>query len=223
MAGFDAEMAHRLAIQLGVRLEFVPVTRDSRTRDLNTGVCDIVMAGVRMAPSRAEVLAFSVPYAEETPAFLVEDRRRGEFADMERLRGRGVRIGIMAVPEWVGALRRTLPEAEIVPLTSISQFLDRRPDSLDAMLTTWERASFWSLLHPELAAVLPRPRPGHLVLAYALPMGEPDLMGVVNTWIESSRAAGQFESARNYWILGQALQETKPRWSIARDVLGWGR
>jgi hypothetical protein len=37
------------------------------------------------------------------------------------------------------------------------------------------------------------------------------------------RASGRLESARTHWILGEATRVKRPRWSVARDLLGWWR
>ena len=107
-----------------------------------------------------------------------------------------------------------------MPVTSIREFVERRTP-LDAMLTSWERACAWSLLHPEFSPVVPEPRPGLTALAYVLPRDEPELRRVVDTWIGVVRGNPRFASAREYWILGQATRQKKKRWSIGRDVLGW--
>ena len=65
------------------------------------------------------------------------------------------------------------------------------------------------------------PRPGATSLAYVLPRDEPELLRVVDTWIGVARGYERFASARRYWILGQATRQKKPRWSVARNVLGW--
>ena len=222
VVGFDAEMAHSLALQLGVRLEFVLLPRDLDRilEGLDEGVVDIIMSGTRASTRNAARVAYSQPYAEEAVAFLVEDYRREEFATIAGLRGRRLRIGAPPVPEWQEALKRALPEAEVVPVLSIRDFAEKRTP-LDAMLTSWERACAWSLLYPALSPVAPEPRPGRTALAYVLPRDEPELLRVVDTWIGVTRASGRFDSARAYWVLGQAARQKKPRWSVARDVLGW--
>ena len=91
-------------------------------------------------------------------------------------------------------------------MTSVRDYVERKTP-LDAMLTSWERACAWSLLHPELAPVAAEPRPGLVALAYVLPLGEPELLRVVDTWLEVVRGYGRFDSARQYWILGQATRQ----------------
>jgi len=31
------------------------------------------------------------------------------------------------------------------------------------------------------------------------------------------------QRAYDYWVLGRGAEEKGPRWSIMRDLLGWGR
>ena len=72
LVGFDVEMAHLLAQDLGVQLAFVPVMRDRMTEQVNEGYCDIVMSGMVVTPERALEVAFSVPYTDATAAFVVQ-------------------------------------------------------------------------------------------------------------------------------------------------------
>jgi hypothetical protein len=56
-----------------------------------------------------------------------------------------------------------------------------------------------------------------------VPRGEPDLLNMMDTFIDVHRANGWLESARTHWILGEATRVHRPRWSVARDLLGWWR
>jgi Na+/H+-dicarboxylate symporter/ABC-type amino acid transport substrate-binding protein len=218
--GFDAEMAHQLALGLGVRLEHVVAEADRFAEALARGQLDVVMSGFPVSPRVNELVSFSRPYAEEEIAFLVPDHRRDEFSDLERLRARPARLALLGRPEWREAVARALPRATVVAVRSDADFVEDRVEA-DALLTTWERACAWSLLHPRLSPALPRPRIGRLSLAYAVPRGEPDLLNVVDAFIDAQRASGRLETARAYWIHGEATRLRGPRWTVARDVLGW--
>jgi ABC-type amino acid transport substrate-binding protein len=180
----------------------------------------VVMSGLRVSPRAAELAAFSRPYAEESIAFLVPDHRREEFAQIASVRGRSLRIAIVNRPEWIEALSRGIPQAEVAPVATPLDFVEGRVQA-DALLTSWERACAWSLLYPHVSPALPQPGIGHFTLGYAVPRGEPDLLNVVDTFIDVQRAGGRLESARRHWILGEATRVQQPRWSVARDVLGW--
>ena len=70
-------------------------------------------------------------------------------------------------------------------------------------------------------AVVPLPDPIRVPLAFGMPLGEPELAGFVNSWIELKRHDGTFDELYQYWILGKNATPTPPRWSIIRDVLHW--
>jgi len=218
--GYDAEIAHQLALALGVRLEHVMLNREHFAEALASGAIDVVMSGHRVSARAAELQAFSRPYDEEEIAFLTLDHRRTEFEHAEALRGRRLKIAILRRPQWIDALSRALPLAEVVTVSSPLDFAEGRVQA-DAYLTGWARACAMSLLYPELSPAQPTPSLGRFTLAYAVPLGEDDLLNVVNTFVEEERTNGLFESARRHWILGEATRVQQPRWSLARNVLGW--
>ena len=69
VVGHDIEAAHRLAEQLGVKLEFVAIRRmpPIPSTELNEGHIDIVMSGLAATVSRAERMELSVRTAVSTP------------------------------------------------------------------------------------------------------------------------------------------------------------
>jgi ABC-type amino acid transport substrate-binding protein len=221
VVGLEADLAHALAVDLGLRLELVLVGRDAREQAFASGACDV--AAGRIVPNRAMLMQFSHPVTEEAWAFLVPDHERELFTSLDRTRRQeGLRVAVLRVPEWIVRLKAVLPHAEIVPVDSILDFVTAPPGRFDAMYTGYARATAYSLLYPQLAAVVPSPGLGGVPLAITVPAGEEDLLQLVNAWLEQVRASGLLEAKLDYWARGKgARAEEGPRWSIARDVLGW--
>jgi polar amino acid transport system substrate-binding protein len=63
LEGYDIDVAHLLANDLGVKLELVPVTSFDRIPALLTLRADLVIANLGVNPERARSIAFSSPYA----------------------------------------------------------------------------------------------------------------------------------------------------------------
>jgi polar amino acid transport system substrate-binding protein len=61
-AGYDVDIAKLLAKDLGVTLEIVPVTNESRIPALLTGKADIVISVLQITPERAKSVMFTSPY-----------------------------------------------------------------------------------------------------------------------------------------------------------------
>jgi ABC-type amino acid transport substrate-binding protein len=215
-------MAHTLARELGVHLEFVPVTRNRVTAQLNEGYCDIVMSGVFVTPELAQGGVFSTPYMDLTGAFIVKDHRREEFssrAALRRLQAPG--IGLLNVPYYIDTVRPYLPQATLVPLNSITEFFESRGEELDAFLSSAEQGSAWSLLYPAYTVAIPQPDVLKLPVAYLLPRGDWEMVGFINTWIELKKRDRTINALYDYWILGKNAVPQQPRWSVLRNVLHW--
>ncbi len=95
--------------------------------------------------------------------------------------------------------------------------------TMDAFALSAERGSAWTLLHPELSVAVPLPGLVKVPLAYPIARRDDAFATVVNTWIDLKTKDGLVERLYNRWILGRIEGERKPRWSVMRDVLHWGR
>jgi hypothetical protein len=85
-----------------------------------------------------------------------------------------------------------------------------------------EGASAWTLLHPQFTVAVPQPDPVKIPTAFGLPLGARDLAEAVDEWVVFATSEGSVKRAHDYWVLGQGAEDQAPRWSILRDVLGWG-
>jgi ABC-type amino acid transport substrate-binding protein len=153
-------------------------------------------------------------------ALIVADHRRGEFASWDDLRaGRGLRIGVPAMPYYVKKIQEELPSAEIVAVDSASRMFEPDGRPLDAMVLTAERGSAHTLLHPAYSVVVPKPRPLKVPLAYVIAGHDAPLAAVVSTWIDLKRKDGTIDQLFGHWILGRDAEPRRPRWSILDNVL----
>lgn len=63
LQGYDIDMAHLVAKEMGVKLELVPVTSTNRVPFLTTGKVDLVISSLGKNAERAKVIDFSQAYA----------------------------------------------------------------------------------------------------------------------------------------------------------------
>jgi Na+/H+-dicarboxylate symporter/ABC-type amino acid transport substrate-binding protein len=221
LVGLDVEMAHRLAEELRVGVEFVPVDRPRIGGQLSSDYCDIVMSGIVATTDAASRLLLSTSYLDETLAFLVPDHAREAFQSWDRIREMGpIVVGAPDVPYYVDKLKRLAPDARIEVLGSPEDAF-ALGSGLHATMLPAERGSAWTLLHPEFSVVVPEPGLIKVPLAYAIARHDQTFASFVNTWIDLKRKDGTIDRLYRYWILGQNAAPAKPRWSIVRDVLHW--
>ena len=105
LVGFDVARMHRLAIELGVRLEFVPIERRRLDQPngvaelLRWGYCDVIIGGVAVTTARARLMQLSTSYLDETLGFVVPDGDRRRFESWDTMRAAGsLTIALPNVP-----------------------------------------------------------------------------------------------------------------------------
>jgi len=221
LVGYDIDMAHLLARQMGCRLEFVPFEFSTLADQLERGDFDVAMSGIAMLPSRLAQMEFTEPYMDVTAALIVRDHRRKEFTQrVVRRDFRGIRLAAMR-PEDVNRLAAALlPGAEWVRVPSLRHFLESGGKDADGVVFSAEAGSAWSLLYPHFSVVLIRP-------LYRVPVGYPVAQGndkfavFLSRWLETIEAGPLKEQLYDHWILGKDAEVHRPRWSVMRDVLHW--
>ena len=203
LAGFDVEMAHGLACDLDVALEFVPVDPERLAKALDSGYCDVVMAGIEVTVERAERMAFTTPSVNETLAVLVRDHRRSEFDAVDKIEEMdSATFAVRTERYYMERIADYLPKAQLVPLHSFTEFFEAPEGEYDALVTTAETGSAWTLLYPDFSVVVPKGGRIEVPLAYAVSLESPDLLTLLNTWIDLKRRDGSVERAYDYWVRG---------------------
>jgi ABC-type amino acid transport substrate-binding protein len=225
LVGFDVELAQQLAESFGLKAEFVPVKWTRLPAMLENGEID-VMPGMWVRPYWFQSLHLTHPYFTGTVGLVVRDERREDFADVGAIRRqKGLKVGIpLDSTQLAFSMTRYFGGADVqfVRFESAGEFFAGRHPEVDAFLMPAEGAAAVTLLHPEFTVVVPQPDPVKLPYAFGLPMDTEDLSDAVNEWIVFASSEGMITRAYNYWILGQGAERSGHRWSILRDVLGWG-
>jgi ABC-type amino acid transport substrate-binding protein len=224
LVGHDVEMAAQMAQDLGVALELVAVTRRNMEEMLATHQVDLV-SSLPYTPQLVRRLRMSQPYMDGTIGLMVRDSRRDEFKTPAGIRAHErLVIGVLGDRElsedYVRAFLGETPYV-IAVFDTFEQMLDRRRAQPDAVVVLAEAGMAWSLLHPEFSVVIPQGMLIRRPLAYALATDADRLGDFVDEWVTLQQARGNFAQAYDYWVLGEGTESRRPRWSIARDVLGW--
>lgn len=222
LVGYDVDLAHLLASELGIGLDFINIKAMDAGRFLDEGRVDIVVGGIPVTPERALQMRFTEPYMHATLAFVVRDHERKRFATMEQLKGAGaLRIATFDVPYYNNLIHAALPKAELIFIKSPTDFFRAPEGQFDAMLASAEAGSAWTLIFPKFSVVVPKPNIVRGPIAIGTPKNAPELYDYVNTWVSLKREGGVTQVLYDHWILGRGAQPTRPRWSVIRDVLGW--
>ena len=221
LVGFDVEMAHILAQDLEVELEFVPFEFDGLKRMLASGQIDLAMSCVASLPDRYAYASYSRPYLDLALAFIARDHQREIFSDLQALRAwDGLTIALVSSTYYQSRLKQLLPNAGLGYLEAAEDFFNGRGQGADALLLTEEEGAAYAYRYPHYGVVTTEQRVG-IPAAYPVPKGDIEMMEFVSNWIELKKSEGTIEQLYEYWMHGGATEMKTPRWSVIRDVLGW--
>jgi ABC-type amino acid transport substrate-binding protein len=223
LVGFDVELVKLLTRELGVRPEFAEWQPGELLDAIADGRADIGIGGYPLAATLGSQVTFSVPYLDETAAFVVRDHLRGRFETWASIQeATDLSIGIPPLPYYERLLKTRLPG---LPMRPFQVGQDPLADSagFDAVAMPAERGSVLTLLNPRWTVVVPSP--GLIKIPLAFPLGgtDPQWSSFVNTWIDMKRRDGTLDALYDHWILGKDNEKRTPRWSVIRNVLHWGR
>ncbi len=223
LVGFDVEMAHTLAKELGVHLEFIPFQFNTLAQQLREDHFDIAMSGVPMVTTFLKEMNFSDDYMDITFSFVVKDHRRKEFATVEKIqRMERFRVALPGASTYFAdRIKEVVPHAEVVSLNSIREFFESGGEGMDALIIGAEVGAAWTLLYPNFQVVIPEEVYVAFPLGYPIASGQQEWINLLNRWIDLKRKDRTIEWAYDYWILGKGATEKRQRWSIIRDVLHW--
>jgi Na+/H+-dicarboxylate symporter len=224
LVGFDIEMAHLLAKDLQVKLEFILLPDKTKTvQYLNSHVCDIVMSGSVLRPEMAANVAYSESHMDLTIALIVKDHKRDVFKTWENIRAiKDLKIGIPANSQYYLSMAgKALPDANYVQLASPRDFFKDKTEELDALFFVAEAGSAWTLIYPAYSVVVPQPDPVAIPVVYPMARKDQYLVDFINAWLELKKRDGTVDAVFEYWILGKGATRKTQRWSIIRNVLHW--
>jgi Na+/H+-dicarboxylate symporter len=223
LIGFDVDMAHALARDLGVTIEFVRFDRATLAEQLSLDNFDVVMSGLVGTLERAQAMEHTTPYMDVTLALVVPDYRVRRFRNLESLRQQQeLRIGFVDLSRgFVERLQIAIPDAELVELSTSQEYFDEANRELDALLTSAESGSAFTLFYPEFEVVVPTGLEVSLPLFYAIGGQDAEMRGFLEHWVSLRRLDGTMQEYYDHWILGKTALVEQPRWSVIRDVLHW--
>jgi ABC-type amino acid transport substrate-binding protein len=222
LIGLDVEMAHLLARELAVRLEFFPITLDTVASQLSQHQIDVAVASIPGNTQLFSKVRFVEPHLEVRLALVVPDHRREEFESVEAIRRmKDVRVGVSAGAYFAEKFQETFPNLVVVTLSSPREFFEKK--GADVFLGSAEGGSAWTLLYPAYSVVVPTPSKVFQPLSYAVSRDNTELGEFLDHWVRLKKADGTVDRLRDHWILGKGAVAHQPRWSVMRNVLGWAR
>ena len=222
LVGFDIEMAHRIATEMGVAIEFVPLEFNVLDEHFAADHFDIAMAGIVGGYQFLNKALYADSGVELTGALLVPDYRRRHFMSRSAINDLGpIRIGLVGAPRLSQRFLSQFPGIELVALESHLDYVSGRRGDLAGVAVVAEIGAAWTLRYPQYSVVVPYDVEIRTPLVYPVALDAVELVDFVERWVALADDDGTTDQLRDYWILGHGVKSEPPRWSVIRNVLHW--
>ena len=224
LVGFDVDLIHRLAFSLGVSIEFVPYRLNTVKAQFEDDHFDIVISGVAGNLELVEHMLVTEPYLTVHLGVIVPNGQKQAFNSFALIRRQGpLRIGVLRDGYFRDEFETLdLNNVEFVELDYERDFFTGKAKQLDALVTSAEGGSAWTLLYPRYEFVIPQGRSTGTPLVFLTGSREDFLFKeYLDHWILLRRLDETIDRTFKYWIQGSTTATDERRWSVIRDVLGW--
>ncbi len=202
--GLDVDLAHVLADELGLKIQFSHFGYDGLYDALATGQVDVLISAMVIVPERTKDFAYSAPYFN-AGEILIVPTENDDITEMADLNGRSLAVelgaqGHVEATQWA----KKLPNLTIVPFSSPEEALtavakDANGSSeTDAAIIDSISGRLFLRDHPELKR-LPDPV---TVEPFALVVRIDDelLLQNLNMALDNLDKSGQLETIIKHWL-----------------------
>ena len=198
LVGFDVEMASMLASDLEVKVEFIPFKKGQMTEALNKGYFDIAMSGLAISIEQMQTVNYTIAVMELNRALAVPDYQIKKFKDLDHILAmKNITVAYAEHDETIEEIKPKFPNIEFIAIPRYKSFFQQKEGQYDALITSAQAGSAWTLFYPDYGVVLLDKRSRYPV-AYAVAQANTGLLRFVDNWLKLHKIAGNVTAHKAY-------------------------
>jgi len=202
IVGIEADNAVALGKVLGRDMRLVEMPFESLIPALKSGQIDIIMSGMTMTEERSEQVMFVNPYMRVGQMAIMHESKVARYSQPWAIYREGIRIGVEPGTTGEAYAQRELPDAFINLFDNPdAAFAALRADKIDLYIhdapTSWQLANGRGDNSDLISLYSPLTEED---LAWAIPLGEQDLLQEINNALAVMRSSGTLSYILNRWI-----------------------
>lgn len=198
--GFDIDMGKQMARAMGVK--FVPVNTawDGIIPALQTGKCDIIMAGMTVTPKRNMKVNFAHPYIIIGQTILIKPSLKGKIKSYKDLDNAKYTIASKLGTTGAQAAKRYISKAKLQLFdTEADGVLQVANGKADAFVYDMPFNAIYASQHKTQVAFLEKPFT-YEPLAWAIRQGDPDFLNFLNNFLSQTKGDGTYKRLYDHWF-----------------------
>jgi polar amino acid transport system substrate-binding protein len=200
LIGFEVDVIEKLAADLGVKAEFIPVPPEHAIADLLAGRFDVAFNRMSITPQRALLVGFSNPVVVSSVELVVNKQKTGARKSLADFNSPDVTIGVRKGTGTAGLVRKTFPKARFQEFEDDEERFEAvRTGKVTATVALTPMTGVLSARYPEIASPLAAPLTKR-AQAFAVRPGDSDFLVFLNAWITYETLEGWFAARLEYWF-----------------------
>jgi len=201
LAGFEIDVAKRLAQDMGVKAEFVPTQWSGIIPALITGKFDIIVGGMGITPKRNLKVNFSIPY-DHTGMSLVANRELAAgFDSLDDFNNQDITIVVRMGSTSAAAVKKYMPKAKLRQFDDESQAVQELLNgNAHGFVSSAPLPAFQALKYPEKLFLPLKENFTNEPIAFAIKKQDFDSYNYLNSWITVVKAEGWIQERKHYWF-----------------------
>lgn len=198
LQGFDVDLWTTIAKNLGLKFKWHTMDFDGLIPALQTRNVDVVLAGMTIKPSRAEVIDFSIPYYSSGLAVVVSDKETSIKSPADLA---GKTIGVKTGTTSVDYVRKNFPTAKTLSFPNIDgAFLALQAGRVDGVLFDTPVVAYYAATAGKGTSRLLKPSlTSGEFYGIGFVKGSP-LVGKVNDELRKMAADGTYAKLYEHWF-----------------------
>ncbi|NCC21107.1 MAG: transporter substrate-binding domain-containing protein [Alphaproteobacteria bacterium] len=210
VGGPFAEFAEKLASYLNLKIEWAEdVSYATYAEGFETGRYDMFCGIISVSPARARVSAYTSPLAF-SPLHVYVRETDDRFDKYAQLNDSALKVGTIDGENFQLMARKLFPKAQDVSLPDISPpnqlMMDLAYGKVDFILQVPHVIKKFNENNPDLTLKKVAEEPFEVAAyAFALPLGEPDLLNLINTAILQLNLLGETDRILNSYGMDETV------------------
>lgn len=199
--GFDAELAERLGESLHVRVEYVPTTWKTLSKDTADGKFDVALCGITRTFDRERTLAMSDGYLLFGKTILCRKGEEKKYQSLKDLDRPEVRVMVNPGGTNEKFARANLPHATLIIHEQNAEIPGLIGEgAADIMITETMEANRYVKMNDKLAAPLVDKPFTKSRFGILMNKGDQELLNYINFFLDEMETQGVMEELGNKYI-----------------------
>ncbi|RQW63361.1 transporter substrate-binding domain-containing protein [Vibrio viridaestus] len=198
--GFDIDLGKHMARSMGVKYVPVNTAWDGIIPALQTGKCDIIIAGMTVTAERNLKVNFADPYIVIGQSILMSPKLEGTVKSYKDLNDPKYTVATKLGTTGAEATQRYLPKAKLNLFdTEVDAVLQVTNGKADAFVYDFPYNAIYASQHKEQLAHLDKPFTFE-PLAWAIKQDDPNFLNFLNNYLRQIKGDGTYDRMYDKWF-----------------------